>query len=358
MDQLSSQDRQSLGRYLKYKLDDLGMTQDALAEQMGVSAARISRIVNGTSKRPRGYEDVLREALGVSIEDILEDARLMRGVASGESVNLPSQPTSDGPLVIAFCNEKGGVGKTTASINVAVAWNQDLGLDILYIDLDTQGSASNYLTDLSDGGTALMDALAQAAVDPDLSRLEAQETSSGLDLCAGGEALEELTRMSKGAPQFLLKDALETTELPYDVVVLDTPPSMGVHTMNALFAAHAAIIVTEAEPMSVSGVERTLQREKTIARRNAGFVFAAVLENNAREQRLIRRGQRSYMEKHDTIGPLLAQNYLPAATAYSEAFFTSKGIYDYGRANKKERLALRRAAAELAERVGLVGGAR
>jgi len=164
--------------------------------------------------------------------------------------------------VISVANQKGGVGKTTTTVNVATALAA-IGQRVLLIDLDPQGNASTGLGiyDRQDTagiynillGESLFKNVTHQTEIPGLSLI-----SAAADLAAIEHDVLEIERK-----QFLLRDCLEQCEGIYDYVLIDCPPALGLLTINALVASHSVLIPLQCEFYALEGLAQlmsTLER--------------------------------------------------------------------------------------------------
>lgn len=170
----------------------------------------------------------------------------------------PSRPA--GPKIIAVANQKGGVGKTTTTINLAAAL-AEAGRRVLVVDLDPQGNASTglgievedrtYTTyDILLGDIDIKDVVLQT-VTPNLLIVPATVDLSSADL--------EL--MSSEKRSFLLHDALrqiQMDEFHLDYVLIDCPPSLNLLTVNAMIAAHSVLVPLQSEFFALEGLSQLM----------------------------------------------------------------------------------------------------
>lgn len=167
--------------------------------------------------------------------------------------------------VIAVANQKGGVGKTTTTVNIATALAA-IGQKVLLIDLDPQGNASTGLgcydrADVQGTYDVLFNGVQPIVI--------AQKTSiPGLSLLSASSDLAAIDQDLNAVPrkQFLLRDHLDRMQDHYDYVLIDCPPALGFLTVNALVASHSVIVPLQCEFYALEGLSQlisTIDRVKT-----------------------------------------------------------------------------------------------
>ncbi len=169
------------------------------------------------------------------------------------------------PRIIAIANRKGGVGKTTTTVNVATAMAA-AGKKVLVIDLDPQGNASTSMGVNKKGrmASAYEVLIGQAKLSEAIVWTEIPNFSivpSSADL-AGAEI--ELVDMPKR--EFALKNAIETQAINYDYILIDCPPSLGLITINALVAANSVIVPLQCEFLALEGITDLIRNINQIKR--------------------------------------------------------------------------------------------
>ena len=161
--------------------------------------------------------------------------------------------------VIALCNQKGGVGKTTTTINLGAAL-ADYGRRVLLVDFDPQGALSVGLgVNPMELDQTIYNALMQRDVTADDILLKTNV--NGMDLLPSNIDLSaaEVQLVGEVAREQTLKRVLAPVLADYDVVLIDCQPSLGLLTINALTAAHGVIIPLECEFFSLRGVALLIQ---------------------------------------------------------------------------------------------------
>jgi chromosome partitioning protein len=152
--------------------------------------------------------------------------------------------------VIAFANQKGGVAKTTTTLNLAVAFAEH-GLRVLAVDLDPQGNLT-----MSQGFDP--DGIEQSMFDVLVHRLPIEQVirPAEIDLAVSSIDLAgaELALSSMIGRERALEKALVSARERYDYILIDTPPSLGLLTINALVAADGVIVPVQCEYLSLRGL--------------------------------------------------------------------------------------------------------
>jgi chromosome partitioning protein len=162
------------------------------------------------------------------------------------------------PKVIAFANQKGGVAKTTTTLNLGVAF-KERGLRVLLVDLDPQGNLT-----MSQGLNP--DSIERSMFDVLVHRIPIQEVieEREVDLAVSSIDLAgaELALSSQIGRERALEKALAPVKEHYDYVLIDTPPSLGLLTINAFVAATSVIVPVQCEYLSLRGL---VQLENTLS---------------------------------------------------------------------------------------------
>jgi chromosome partitioning protein len=165
--------------------------------------------------------------------------------------------------VIAFANQKGGVAKTTTTLNLAVAFTEN-GFSVLAIDLDPQGNLT--MSQGMDPDTverSMFDVLVHSMpIDEVIHRAEVDIAVSSIDLAGAELALSSMIGRERA-----LQKALLPVRSRYDYILIDTPPSLGLLTINALTAADGVIVPVQCEYLSLRGLVQ-LESTLTMIREN------------------------------------------------------------------------------------------
>ena len=167
------------------------------------------------------------------------------------------------PRVIALANQKGGVAKTTTTLNLAVALKEQ-GKRVLVVDLDPQGNLT-----MSQGMNpdeierSMFDVLVhRLPIEEVIHEAEVDVAVSSIDLAGAELALSSMIGRERA-----LEKALVTARDAYDFILVDTPPSLGLLTINALVAANGVIVPVQCEYLSLRGLVQ-LQNTLEMIREN------------------------------------------------------------------------------------------
>jgi len=240
-------------------------------------------------------------------------------------------------VIIAIANQKGGVGKTTTAINLAAAFARR-GSKTLLLDLDPQGNSSISFLDPLTVDRSVYDLMMDGQGTAELPVYKTPVKD--LDLIPARISLAKLEAKLVGdfdAP-FRLKDRLEPFKKSYKVIVIDTPPTLGLITVNALVASTHVLIPIQSSYFALEGTDDLLETiEKVKARPNPKLEMLGVLVTLHDERTTL--GKVVYEQIRRVFGPKLFNTVitksvrLEESPAYKESIFTfapqSSGAVEY-----------------------------
>ncbi|MGB5163594.1 MAG: ParA family protein [Thermoanaerobaculia bacterium] len=241
-------------------------------------------------------------------------------------------------MIIAITNQKGGVGKTTTAINLAAAMALK-GLRTLLIDLDPQANSSLSFVEIHQLERTIYDVLTDPSVDMADVVLEAEQVPN-LHVAPSSIALAkiEATLLGELDSYYRLKDKLSKVRRRYDYVIIDTPPALGIITVNAMVAATHVLIPIQSSYFALEGTDdllETIDKIKQRANRRLQILGAVLTLFDGRT--ILSRDIRKQVEEvfgdklFDTV--ISKSVRLEESPAYREPIFSfaprSSGAFQY-----------------------------
>ena len=263
---------------------------------------------------------------------------------------MPDLTRPEGPKIIAVANQKGGVGKTTTTINLSAAL-AEAGHRVLVVDLDPQGNASTGLgIEQSDREFTTYELLLD---DIDLKDVIQASEIKNLAIIPATVDLSsaDLELVSNEKRSFLLHDALRQTqidEFEFDIIFIDCPPSLNLLTVNAMIAAHTVLVPLQSEFFALEGLSQlmlTIREVRQSGNKNLrieGVVLTMYDKRNNLSQQV-------EQDARDNLGDLVFKTVIPRNVRLSEAPSFAMPVLKYDSASKGA-IAYRALAQELIEK--------
>ena len=240
----------------------------------------------------------------------------------------PAAPRPDRTRVMVVANQKGGVGKTTSTVNIAAALSQ-LGQRVLVVDLDPQGNASTALGvehrrgvastyDAVVDGVPLADVTAECPDLPGVWAVPATIDLAGAEIELVSVVAREsrLHKAIKGHP--LVGSAEEAGEERFDFVLVDCPPSLGLLTLNALVSGEEMMIPIQAEYYALEGLGQLLETVEMVrAHLNPRLVVSTILVTMYDARTRLASGVAEEVREH--FGDQVLKTTIPRSVRVSEA---------------------------------------
>lgn len=329
----------------------------------------IPTILEGGEKRKTAYTTVetielvaekVRSATKDENLNTLKDVFLSKTIKEFDykDIFVPNQTQ-----IILIANAKGGVGKTTAAVNLAIDL-AFLNKKVLLVDLDGQANASKYVTQNYEygfyKGKSITELFRKITVDENISRSDVEDkivtismgkhTSIEIDLLPSSFKLArtiESTRMVDSSPYRFLSQILEEVQDMYDYIIIDSPPQPGMALQMALFASDRVALVTTGGSFSTDASEEFFDEMEELKADTAKDLYIDALIINAVENTLIHQDglelmkeiaedngiERVYTVRRSTLfeqsqrfrEPLLVYKPKPK----EDSFLAQEGIFQY-----------------------------
>lgn len=235
---------------------------------------------------------------------------------------------------IAVVNQKGGVGKTATAHAIGAGLILK-GFSVLFVDLDAQQNLS-YTMGASPKGKTIADLL-QESIDAEpgaaLHTLDAIQHTRNGDIIASAATVAGADTILADVTgrEYKLKEILAPVKKSYDYCILDTPPTLGTLTVNALTAAQAAIAPAQADIYSLVSIGQLSNTIATVKRYcNPGLSFSGIVITRYNGRAVVRREVAERMETAAAqYGTKVYKSRIRECTALQEAALTQRSIFDY-----------------------------
>ncbi|KIC49793.1 AAA family ATPase [Tateyamaria sp. ANG-S1] len=265
----------------------------------------------------------------------------------------PTRPP--GPKIISVANQKGGVGKTTTTINLAAAL-VELGNRVLVVDLDPQGNASTGLgIEMDDRERTTYDLLLEdVALEDVILATDIEDLAivpATVDLSSA-----DIELISNERRSFLLHDALRQTDIDayeFDFVLIDCPPSLNLLTVNAMIASHSILVPLQSEFFALEGLSQlmlTVREVRQTGNPNLRIEGVVLTMHDARNN----LSQQVEQDARDNLGDIVFKTRIPRNVRVSEAPSFALPVLSYD-SMSKGAIAYRDLAKELVANNAAVG---
>jgi chromosome partitioning protein len=252
-------------------------------------------------------------------------------------------------MIVAITNQKGGVGKTTTAVNLAAGLAQK-GLSTLLVDIDPQANSTMSNVDLADVDGNMFDVLTGRKRLNDVIVPSGSQANLWVAPSRIAMAKLEVSMVGELDAPYRLKDHLDDLDLSYDAIIIDTPPTLGLTTVNAMVAASHLIIPIQSSYFALEGTDDLLDTvDKIKARPNTGLRILGVLVTMFDRRTVLSRQVSD--EIHGVFGDLVFATYITKSVRLEESPAHQCSIFHHA-PNSSGAYEYYRFCEEVLERVG------
>lgn len=256
----------------------------------------------------------------------------LRDRLAGKLRHLVATPLDKGERmarIVAVASNKGGVGKTTTSVNLARAFSRR-GVRVLLMDLDPQAHvAASLKLDATPHMGRLGDVLLGRL--RDVYEAVIPSAWAGLDIVGSDKTLGETEQVlaAKIGKELLLEGALEVARTHYDLIIIDCPPNLGTLTLNALCAADHLLVPSDMSVLALEGVADIINTVDTLRTRLSRRVELCGIVATRFDKRVTQMNDTIAQSFADLYGDRLLNTRIPQTSALNKAHLAGKPIFDF-----------------------------
>lgn len=244
---------------------------------------------------------------------------------------LADEPGRSKARVIAVAAQKGGVGKTTTAVNLAVALARFANQRTLLVDLDGQGHVATSLASMYEDGSPVSLSDVLLGHGRDLLEIVHPTRIDLLSVTPSDKGLASAEGVLAGriGKEFLLRGALRKARERFDVILLDCPPNLGNLTLNGLMAADACLVPCDMSVLAMAGVADLLAVVETLQYRLDHHVQVLGVLPTRVDRRNVKVTESVLKGLQETYGDLLMETRIPVSSALARAQMQGVPVFDF-----------------------------